>query len=216
MSKSNEYGYIPESPTQAIGNNTGVFEVNDIVDLLNAGQWTLQDSLVLIETIEASGDTEVYFSDIQEDVYGVHILTVNEQRCSTGTNVTAKVRLWENGVKNTTSGDYRFTFNNIRSDNTYTFSTGTQSHLYITTSQGVANSEYSTAGYMYLFNLGDSGALSSGYFYGMGNPSDNASRTYNGVVTLQNKSLVNGISIDFNGTDTFDGKYSLYGIRKTI
>ena len=42
VDKSNEYGYVPSSPTQAGGSNTGVFEVNDIVDLINAGQWSLQ------------------------------------------------------------------------------------------------------------------------------------------------------------------------------
>jgi len=30
MSKSNEYGYVPSSPTQARGSNTGIFEVNDV------------------------------------------------------------------------------------------------------------------------------------------------------------------------------------------
>ena len=174
------------------------------------------DNLILIETIEASGVTEVYFDDIQEDIYGVHILTANEQRCGTGTNVTAKVRLWENGVKNTTSGAYEYVFHNIRSDGTYFFSKGSQSHLFITAAQGVANSDYSSAGYMYLWNLGDSGAYSMGYIYGMGNPSDDASRTYTGTVNLANKSLVNGISIDFGGTSSFDGKYSLYGVKNTI
>ena len=42
MSKSNEYGYIQDGPTQASGSNSGVFEVNDVVDLLNQSKWTLQ------------------------------------------------------------------------------------------------------------------------------------------------------------------------------
>ena len=40
--KSNEYGYVGASPTQASGSNTGVFEVNDVTDLLNNNKWTLQ------------------------------------------------------------------------------------------------------------------------------------------------------------------------------
>ena len=40
VDKSNEYGYIPSSPRQARGSNTGIFGVNDIVDLLNAEQWS--------------------------------------------------------------------------------------------------------------------------------------------------------------------------------
>ena len=40
MSKSNEYGYIQDGPTQASGSNSGVFEVNDVTDLLNQSKWS--------------------------------------------------------------------------------------------------------------------------------------------------------------------------------
>ena len=40
--KSNTYGYVSGGPTQAAGNNDGVFEVNDIVGLLADSQWSLQ------------------------------------------------------------------------------------------------------------------------------------------------------------------------------
>lgn len=71
MSKSNEYGYIPESPTQAEGSNTGVFEVNDIIDLLALGQWSLQKTgLVHISTQVATGSTNyIDFTNIENDTY---------------------------------------------------------------------------------------------------------------------------------------------------
>jgi len=40
--KSNEYGYIGASPTQSSSANTGIFEVNDVTDLLNSNQYKLQ------------------------------------------------------------------------------------------------------------------------------------------------------------------------------
>lgn len=40
--KSNEYGYIGASPTQSSSANTGIFEVNDVTDLLNSNQYRLQ------------------------------------------------------------------------------------------------------------------------------------------------------------------------------
>jgi len=40
--KSNTYGYVSGGPTQAAGDNDGVFEVNDIVGLLTDSQWSLQ------------------------------------------------------------------------------------------------------------------------------------------------------------------------------
>ena len=42
MSKSNEYGYIQDGPTQSSTSNSGVFEVNDVIDLLNQGKYALQ------------------------------------------------------------------------------------------------------------------------------------------------------------------------------
>tara|TARA_R100001509_G_scaffold26112_1_gene13655 strand:- start:186 stop:1133 length:948 start_codon:yes stop_codon:yes gene_type:complete len=42
VDKSNEYGFIPKSPSQTSTANTGVFEANDVVDLLNSDKWSLQ------------------------------------------------------------------------------------------------------------------------------------------------------------------------------
>ena len=42
VDKSNEYGYIPASPTQSSSSNSGVFGVNDIVGLLTDGKYALQ------------------------------------------------------------------------------------------------------------------------------------------------------------------------------
>ena len=53
--KSNEYGYVGASPTQASGSNTGVFEVNDVTDLLNNNKWTLQTLDVSYLVIAGAG-----------------------------------------------------------------------------------------------------------------------------------------------------------------
>ena len=37
VDKSNEYGFVPSSPTQARGANTGIFGVNDI----NLDNWSI-------------------------------------------------------------------------------------------------------------------------------------------------------------------------------
>jgi len=55
VDKSNEYGYVPSSPTQARGSNTGIFEVNDVTDLLNGRQWSgTFGNLELIQTQTAA------------------------------------------------------------------------------------------------------------------------------------------------------------------
>jgi hypothetical protein len=40
--RSNEYGYIQDGPTQSSSSNSGVFLVNDVVDLLNQNKYALQ------------------------------------------------------------------------------------------------------------------------------------------------------------------------------
>jgi hypothetical protein len=91
MSKSNEYGYVPQSPTQSSGNNTGVFEVNDILNLLNAGQWTLQKTgLVHISTQVATGSTNyVDFTNIQNDTYPQQLFIFSGGGASNGQHLDA-------------------------------------------------------------------------------------------------------------------------------
>lgn len=53
VDKSNEYGYIGASPTQSSSANTGIFEVNDVTDLLNSNQYKLQ--IFDVEWLVAAG-----------------------------------------------------------------------------------------------------------------------------------------------------------------
>lgn len=145
MSKSNEYGYIPESPTQTGGSNTGVFEVNDVTDLLLAGQWTLQKTgLVHISTQVATGSTNyVDFTNIENDTYtqqlfifsgggtsnGQHLdIRLSTDNCSTLYSGAShqKVVLYGNNKTVNTSGntaiDTSWTYM-VSSDNSSTIAT---------------------------------------------------------------------------------------------
>lgn len=35
-----EYGYVGGEPTQAAGNNSGIFQVNDVIELMDLGKWS--------------------------------------------------------------------------------------------------------------------------------------------------------------------------------
>ena len=54
--KSNEFGYIGASPTQARSDNDGVFEVNDVVNLLNDGVWGELPALTVSYLVVAGGE----------------------------------------------------------------------------------------------------------------------------------------------------------------
>lgn len=75
VDKSNEYGYVGASPVQADGSNTGIFEANDVLDLINSGQWYsgfVSDELNLIYKYTFTGsESTVDFksTDIFPDTY---------------------------------------------------------------------------------------------------------------------------------------------------
>jgi len=91
VDKSNEYGYVGASPTQADGSNTGVFEVNDITDLINAGQWYsgfVSDDLNLIYTYTFTGaesTVDITTNEIDPTVYDTLYVVGN----ISGTSMTA-------------------------------------------------------------------------------------------------------------------------------
>ena len=76
---SNKYGYIADTgPEQAFRSNTGVFDPADINELLAEDKWTNFGQLELIETATVSSDVAtVSFDSIQENIYNVHFITVN-------------------------------------------------------------------------------------------------------------------------------------------
>jgi len=97
MADDLKYGYKGAEPTQAIGSNTGVFEVNDVVDLLNANQWSKDlGQLELILTQTATADTQLIFSSIQESSYDTHFLTYNITDLSTSAFIG--IQFYESGV----------------------------------------------------------------------------------------------------------------------
>ena len=53
--KSNIYGYVAGGPNQASGSNSGVFEMNDVVNLLNDNEWTLQTVNISYLVIAGAG-----------------------------------------------------------------------------------------------------------------------------------------------------------------
>jgi len=71
-----EFGYIPESPAQSFGNNTGIFSPNDIYDLTRADKYTNYGQLELIQTIVSESNTNsIEFTDLKENEYNTHLFT---------------------------------------------------------------------------------------------------------------------------------------------
>jgi len=211
MSKSNEYGYIPESPTQARGSNTGIFEVNDVTDLLLAEQWSGDfGKLELIETQTASSDSFVDFTSIQESTYNVHFMTLNITDLSSSAYLGT--RFYESGVLETASvyQEAYFTIN----------SAGSTSEIRSTARDTIIITQSNQSGtapnlYIYFYNLGDSAKYSFVTSHSNGEKfPDSSYNTYFGSGVLPQTSTVDGIRI-FPEAGNISGTLSLYGIAES-
>jgi len=211
MSKSNEYGYIPESPTQARGSNTGIFEVNDVTDLLLAEQWSGDfGKLELIETQTASSDSFVDFTSIQESTYNVHFMTLNITDLSSSAYLGT--RFYESGVLETASvyQEAYFTIN----------SAGSTSEIRSTARDRIIITQSNQSGtapnlYIYFYNLGDSAKYSFVTSHSNGEKfPDSSYNTYFGSGVLPQTSTVDGIRI-FPEAGNISGTISLYGIAES-
>ena len=156
VDKSNEYGFVPSSPTQARGANTGVFEVNDVTDLLTAQQWSGDfGQLELIQTQTVTSDVAtVSFDSIQESTYNVHFITVNNFQPTTDDRHLA-FRFKVAGTT-TTGFDYQYAMsqNNITNGGREHRS-GSDSKIWLAYNSSF-NSGEGSSGYLYVYNAGDS------------------------------------------------------------
>lgn len=207
MSKSNEYGYIPESPVQARGSNTGVFEVNDISDLLINQKWSGQfGNLELIQTQNAAThDTEVDFTSIDETIYDTHFLTI-----ANAGNVSGTMYMWlrfmESGVVNT-GLNYGYNYELLNQTNNTPVGSNGIGYLRIPIHTEISSGGH---GFAWLFNLGNSSerslAITQGSIGAQGVGG-------HGGGYFSNQSTVNGIRVTA-GSYNFNGaQISLYGVN---
>ena len=202
--KSNVYGYIGASPTQLV-TNTGVHSVSDALELTSIGHWG--GSLELIQEQTVASVDYIDFTNIKEDEYDVHYMTVN---AFTGSNMNIRLRFYESGVLETANvyqqahqfGDSAGTFLEIKD-----------------TADGeieVANttSDPSSA-YIYFYNLGDSSKYSFTTSHSFNDDSDDSRAAFMfGGGVLPQDSVVDGIRVlPLSGTIT-SATVKLYGVKQ--
>ena len=208
MADDLKYGYKGAEPTQSFGNNTGVFDPNDINNLISDNKWTTFGQLELIETQTASSDSFVDFTSIQESTYNVHFMTVSITDVSSATYLG--IRFYESGVLETASV-YQEAYQNCQANGTFSEVKSTARNQIITTQSNAINSSMNI--YIYFYNLGDSAKYS--FTTAQGNGITTTGTSYNayfGSGVLPQTSTVNGIRI-LDNFGNMTGTISLYGIR---
>ena len=195
--------------------NSGVFLVNDIVDLIKHKQFPSGDSIELIQTQNVTEVKNTTFSNIAEDEYSVHFMTISNLQSRRGSQ-NLGIRFLESGVVESGSVyDYsnrgvNLTGNAARQSST----SGTYIYLDNTGSESWINNFY-----IYFYNLGAPDLISSCTWHRTGHRI-NTSGAYNpsgtylpvGGGLLRQRSKVDGIVIH-NSAFGDSATYSLYGIR---
>jgi hypothetical protein len=210
MADDLKYGYKGAEPTQSFGNNTGVFDSNDINNLIADNKWTSFGQLELIETQTVSSATAyVDFTNLGN--YNVHFMTVNNFKTPAGDSHMG-FRLIENGVVES-SAVYQYARQLGQSDGTFSEPRSTGQDEGIVT--GAVGNETNHRGhcYIYFYNLTDSTKYSFVTEHSVFLRDSSAFGTDFGSNVLPQASAVDGIRMIPNTNTINEGTFSLYGIR---
>lgn len=213
-----EYGYIPQSSEQSFQNNNGIFTPKDIYDLTRADKYTNYGQLELIETQTVSSPVAtINFTDIKEDIYNVHFITISSVNGVASNTEEMMLRFYENGVVE--SGNvYPFARQGNRTSGTFNENRSTGYSAIRTGLWDYWDNNYSMNGYIYIYNAGDSSKYTFATFHNTGADSEyGGNGTYTnkfGSGALPQASTVNGFQfLTLFSTNIGAGTISLYGIR---
>jgi hypothetical protein len=197
-----EFGYIPEAPEQSAFNNKGIFTPKDIYNLDQEDKWTQLGQLELIQTQTVSSSTAVVdFTNIKEDEYNVHFLTMNNGSGTTATDID--ILLSDNGGSSFITSGYQYGIQFGTSGGNFGEDRNTNDGKIMWT-QGSATEN----GYAYFYNLGDSAKYSF-----ITNHCAGINGTKFGSGVKPTTQVINAIRVDGRNHNFSTVDLSLYGIR---
>tara|TARA_B000000532_G_C18789791_1_gene372081 strand:- start:187 stop:777 length:591 start_codon:yes stop_codon:yes gene_type:complete len=192
--------------------NSGVFNIDDINFLRDNQQYPNFGQLELIQTQTASSVSALDFTNIKQDIYDVHFVTMPTMETnSTGHPQASKMQL---RFSNDGGSSYESGASAYQWANQYAIRSGSGGESKDSADSSIewtprCNNGEPTSGYMYLYNLGDSSKYSfttshttlnvdqGEFFFGCG--------LYSTAETIN--------AIRFYNDYSMTGSFSLYGIR---
>ena len=209
MADDLKYGYKGAEPTQSFGSNTGVFDPADINNLVKDDKWTNYGQLELIETQTVSGVTEVDFLSIDESIYNVHFVTINDLQGIDSTASPVYTRLSNDGGTTFETSNYQ----RAHQINT-TESKTTSSNFLNLIGPGITNKAGRSSNcYIYFYNLGDSSKYSFATEQSTAWTDANAYQMHFGSSVYTVAETINAIRFYNASSRQISGTISLYGIR---
>jgi len=210
MADDLKYGYKGAEPTQSFGNNTGVFDSNDINNLIADNKWTTFGQLELIETQTYSSPVSyIDFTTLGD--YNVHFLTYQDVMPDTNNIQPMQLQFFESGVLETGSVyQYAQQYNYIGGSAELKSTADTIINL----AYNINNTSPSSAnGYCYMYNLTDS----SKYSFITHHTIRSTQTTFAGAIfgsgVMTQASTVDGFRLKMSSNNYASFDISLYGIR---
>ena len=212
MADDLKYGYKGAEPTQSFGNNTGVFDPNDINNLIADNNWTSFGQLELIETqtVDDSDFSEsilyVDFTNLAD--YDVHFLVYSDFQ--TQGYGYPSVRFSNNGGSSFISASYQYAYWNT-AENIVNEGRSTSADTI-----RLGHNQYQNMnGYVYLYNLLDSTKYSFTTSQNSNVGGNNVSKDVAfGSGVYPSAEVHNAIRFRMNNANYIGAlKISLYGIR---
>ncbi len=208
---SNEFGYIPEAPSQTSFNNKGIFTPTNIYSLDRDDKWTQFGQLELIQTQTVSSAV-CDFTDLQIDKYSLHFFTFSDIRFGSQTEFGYKL---SNDHGTTYETGYYFATKRVDSANNGSNRTSTGQNTARLFGDIDSSVDSAGNGFMYLYGAGDSNKYTfSQSQFAFSDNADRGSIEYGGQMydhTEQITAIRFGAGTSM-GTMT-SATISLYGIR---
>jgi len=208
--------YLGTQPND-VKKNTGLYTPSEILQLEKDGHWG--GSLKLIEEQTYSSTvTAIDFTDIKENIYDVHFLTVENFKSVSSNNAPVGIQLYESGVLETgTVYQYALQRNATNTTQEDKSSASNIMKTCTTATGGGVGKPYNF--YCYLYNLGNSSKYSFQTSQGFGTDAfagaGTVMNTHFGGATLPQASLVDGIRVTTGTTvDLASFDIKLYGVKQ--
>ena len=209
MADDLKYGYKGAEPTQSFGNNTGVFDPNDINNLIADNKWTSFGQLELIETQTVSSVSALDFTSLGS--YNVHFVTLNNIKVGTDAQTFSTRFSNDGGSSFISSSSYQYAKQYGYASGAFNEFKAVTTSILNSFSNGTATGESSNF-YCYFYNLLDS----SKYSFQTSHSTDLNSAVDGGFVfgsaVLAVAEVHNAIRF-YPASGTFSATASLYGIR---
>lgn len=214
MADDLKYGYKGAEPTQSFGNNTGVFDPNDINNLIADNKWTNYGQLELIETQTITTSTSgIDFTNLQGSTYNVHFLTYNDLQVTTD-GATVNIRFSNDGGSSFETSNYdQATQEGRASGSFFEISTTVGTNIRLNGNAGTGTNEKEN-GYIYFYNLNDSSKYSIATYHNSNFNRDPSGAMSFGSGVYHQAETINAVRLRGSSGNIDNAVVSLYGIKE--